>query len=551
MRNSFYTIVMELLKSQPLFIWDTDYVIINWESENEKTSSNIPFHKIDIEHIISITPLSEMAADFLRSRWDPRIWLTRPLDENLLREIRIENLKEERRKALKILWKILAISKPFEPILDELREMNLIEGLMRRIEPENTSAPSEKNYWSVVMAYDRHNHYPNDISGFFFDAGEVLARSIGADNNYSKTHYYMTLRAIIEKNSDIKLNELLEELENNEFDSYRKMSTFNSVRAYRITPVYFMLRQNIQDVNYDLSESWLIKQQEIIRNLLQEDFEFVIVLLAYFLGYEKLAPYYLETYPPRIFSGNSTKRNIATYPPSYPKKNAQNSSIFENQEKQNQPESRSETVGGETATILSGTDNSVENQKNTTPSQHHASELATTIEHNITESSLSSSSEPISPESSKTIFDNDQHFENEQQTETPERPNDYPSQELAQVPNLNSTRNIESEKSPEGETYANPSEEVNFPESHVETASSDSKALTDIHTQLNQAIEEFLSERKEATLDEIVGMLNHKFNKNYTKQQINDMIKQNPRFINRKVNKKHTVYINSQKRLDV
>lgn len=548
-QGSFYALVRELLKNLPLFIWETDYVIISWASDAKKSSEN-QYYKIDLEQITAITPLSEMAADFLSARWDPRLRLNKPLSNQVLREIRTQNLKDERRKALEILWKILGVSKPFEPILEILGEQNLIEGLMRRIEPDITVSPEARNYWSSVLAYDRHRYYPNNIAGFFFDAGEVLAISRGIATEYPNTVYYRTLNGIIKKIDELTLKNLLEELENNkEFSSYITMTTFDPLRAYRITPVYFMLRQSILDENYNILESTLVKSQESLRKLLQEDFEVVLVLLAYFLGYEKLAPCYFEIYPPRIFNGIGKK--LSTLSKSQVRSTAiiEHGSIPEVPADENKPESIQKASAMEVSNVEptpAPVEDTIQN-----PGSAGLKDLVppTSGEEKNTLPSQNSSSEPVPAENTINIPENEAshpnsllpaNADNQIKTEASGAlvMGASHSEKIGEIPDAS-----DSEKS-----LKSTLQDANHKPA-AETSSPAPSAPADIRTQLILAAESFLKEKNEATVAEIRDMLNTRFNSKYSITQITNMLKEDKRFHIKKVKNQLKVFLNPQKNL--
>lgn len=546
---SFYNLVKDLLGKLPLFIWETDYVVISWETDTQKTPES-QFYQIDLEQITAITPLSEMAADFLSARWDPRLRLNKPLSNQVLREIRIQNLKDERRKALEILWKILGVSKPYEPILESLGEQSLIEGLMRRSEPDITVTPGERNYWSSVMAYDRHSHYPNNIAGFFFDAGEVLAISLGRAVEYPNTHYYRSLKDFLTRNTDPKLKNLLEELENNEeFTSYRNMTTLGTLRAYRITPVYFLLRQSILDENCNIPERLLAKSQESLHQLLQEDFEVVLVLLAYFLGYEKIAPCYLEIHPPRIF--NRMGKKLSTTPNSPVPSTAviELESISEVPANRNRTESTAKAADIEVSNIEptpAPVEDTIQNRGSTGINDIVPPAYA---EEKDTLSSQNFYSEPVPAENTQTIPENAESHPN---CLLPTNAENKIEKEESGAVAMGASHSLQTDEKPNASESEKGLKSTLQDANHKPAAQATAPkppASADIHSQLILETESFLKEKNEATVAEIRNMLNTKFSSKYSLTQITNMIKEDKRFHTKKVKNQLKVFLNPQKNL--
>lgn len=269
------------------FEYDEEYLIIHLcqEMENQNT-----IQKFLITDLKSIYPLSRQAKQSIQERIDSRIKLEEPIFENLIPAI-ISNIQNnEIEMSISALWTIFDLDSSSDLIKHKIGVEHIYKGIEFRKEGVKSFQMPNVNIWSILIAYDRYEYFPNSTLGYFFDAGQVFAYS--KQSNFENSKLYTLLKSIKE---DSKTPIIISELENSEqSQSYILNTNFDGLKFHIVAPLYLMLKDDLRTSD-DLKQSkYFTKTSLEYLKSFGDEFKAAVILLGSFFGYKKVYDLYYD-----------------------------------------------------------------------------------------------------------------------------------------------------------------------------------------------------------------------------------------------------------------
>jgi hypothetical protein len=269
------------------FEYDEEYLIIHLcqEIENQNT-----IQKFLITDLKSIYPLSRQAEQSIQERIDSRIKLEEPIFESLIPAI-ISNIQNnEIEMSISALWTIFDLSGSIDLIKQKIGIDHIYKGIKLRNEGVKAFQTQNANIWSILMAYDRYEYFPNSTIGYFFDAGQVFAYS--KQSNFENSKLYTLLKSL---KSDSKTDVIKSELESSEkTQSYITNTNFDGLKYHIVAPLYLMLKDDLRTSD-DLKQSKYFSKLslEYLKSF-GDEFKAAVILLGSFFGYKKIYDLYYD-----------------------------------------------------------------------------------------------------------------------------------------------------------------------------------------------------------------------------------------------------------------
>lgn len=279
--------ILDLFEILPPFEYDEDYLILEVNLDKPFNSADSVL-RINLTEIGKIFPLSEKAKATLSDRLDPRIIIQPPLFEEFLPEIREIIDNQDRELALELLWSIMEIKESKETYLNKFNLEAIREGILLRSKGKKNFELVGKNFWTLVITYDRYNHFPREKVGYYFDLAEIFSNSQGQPTLPEDSNLYYLLSDI----SALKKSES-KEIENILINDGRASKFLNrlneitnGINALKIVPLYLFLKE---EARKDADSLFILfsKKNDFI-NSYSDSLPYVLILLAYFFGYRNL-----------------------------------------------------------------------------------------------------------------------------------------------------------------------------------------------------------------------------------------------------------------------
>lgn len=275
------------------FEYNEEYLILHLSKSDETVTENTLFDILDIK---AIYPLSKQAKVSIQEKIDQRIKLEDPLFESVLPIIESNIQKKEIEKAIDALWQICGIDGNKEDLLSLIGLENIFNGLSFRQQGTKASAITDGNYWSILIAYDRFEYFPNEIIGYFYDAGQIFAHSKNRPT-FEGSDLYKFLSSL---NKNLKMLQILSAIEDAEItQSYRTQTTTGDIKKYIIAPLFLMLKDEIRNAD-DLNSTKLMKHTNELKKY-GIQFSVAVVLLGAFFGFKKFYDLYYDKLNLRFF----------------------------------------------------------------------------------------------------------------------------------------------------------------------------------------------------------------------------------------------------------
>ena len=282
------------------FEFDDEYLILHLTKEAEPAEDNIPF---EITDIAAIYPLSTQAKASIEDKIDRRINFQQPIFESVLPLIESNIQKKEIEKAIDALWHVCEMPGDKKEVLDIIGLENIYKGIKYRESGIKAHKIIDGSYWSILIAYDRYEYYPNDIIGFFYDAGQVFAYSKNQPTfEGSGLHKFLT--GLNTNLKTPKIKELLEESEVTK--NYCTQTTFGDLKGYIVAPLFLMLKDELGKID-DIHSTKLLKFTKDLKNYGKE-FNAVLILLGAFFGFKKFYDLYYDKANLRFYKNYSLSK---------------------------------------------------------------------------------------------------------------------------------------------------------------------------------------------------------------------------------------------------
>lgn len=293
------------------FEYDEEYLIFHIEAEENNSQKQ----NIEIQQIKAIYPLTENARSSISHKIDQRIKLAIPFFNSS--EIdKLEKLldKKERKKAIPILWDLCGIEKDYKIFLDKLGLKNLENAIQLRSEGQKISEIHQGHYIDYLYTYDRTEYYESQKIGYFQDAVAILSYytfpSFPENKGNLLSAQQIENRAIFKFLLKIKEKDSFKIISRNveTQEKYIENSIINGLDFHIITPLFLILKNDMQKNNNDLSRTLLMNTNRL-KELEEygDNFYLAIILFAYFFGYKYVYDAYYSKINLNIFSQSETK----------------------------------------------------------------------------------------------------------------------------------------------------------------------------------------------------------------------------------------------------
>lgn len=293
--------IVKLFETITPFEYDQEYLILHFE-KSEELNNNIL--KFQIQELVSIYPLSQQAKLSIESKIDTRIKLSEPIFESILPEIETIIESYELKSSIEAISKILDLNLDLTKYVSKIGYESIISGLNFRKNGTKSEKIIDGNYWEYLLAYDRYEYFPNNILGYFYDAGEIFAYSKGKPT-FVGSHLHKLLENIRLNNSDIKFKDIIKVIEQSEeTKSYIIQTTIDDFKLYIISPLYLILRDEIRKSD-DISKTNLLQNLRYLKTF-DESFKYVAILLGAFFGFRKFYDNYYEVLNLRFYKDYKT-----------------------------------------------------------------------------------------------------------------------------------------------------------------------------------------------------------------------------------------------------
>jgi hypothetical protein len=288
--------LIKLFSETTPFEWEEEYLIIQFDKNGLVEGEVITFQ---IQDIVKVFPLSAQAKSSIETKIDPRIKLESPVFENILPIVEQTIEKHELEKAIQALWNICDIEDDLNKYLSNVGLDNIFKGLERRKKGTKASQIKDGNYWEYVLAYDRFDYFPNSTLGYFFDAGQIFANTIGLPS-FEGSVLHKFLQSINSSKPEIKIKEIVNLIETEEqAEKYVSKTTVNEQLQYLITPLYLMLKDEIRKAE-DIKSTNLFKHLKTLKEF-GASFNYSIILLGAFFGFKKFYDAYYDNLNLRFY----------------------------------------------------------------------------------------------------------------------------------------------------------------------------------------------------------------------------------------------------------
>ena len=276
--------VIKMFESLSPFEYDEEYLILKISSNREFDTDNV---MIEIQDVAAIFPLSHQAKQSIENKIDPRIRLEEPIFESSL--IEIENFIERKEiyKGIDALWQIGEIKEAFSEVESMIGMDNILEGLNYRKRGKKASKIEKTNYWSLLIAYDRHDYFPNATIGYFYDSGQLFGYSKGLPT-FEGSGLHKFLKNL---SQDLKFNEIISSLESHEGSkNYREQTTQGELKSYIVAPLFFRWKEELRKSEDDIFKTTIFNKKTNELSFIHQypnEVKAALFLLGAFFGFKK------------------------------------------------------------------------------------------------------------------------------------------------------------------------------------------------------------------------------------------------------------------------
>lgn len=294
--------LFKLFSKTTPFEYEEEYLVL----EIEKKEVKLTDIQVTIREITKIYPLSQRAKTTLESRLDERIRFEKPAFEYLLQKI------DHRNDQYQIKWGIKAVStlcnisdQRVHEIIEHIGELNIHSGLENRKSNIKSEQYFGKDYWEYLLMYERYEYFPNTTIGYFYDSGQIFVRSIIKENSFAGSGFYEYLNNLHSENPNLKFHQIIEKFETEEAPQrFIEKNTFDNIKYYLVTVLFLRFKDEIRK-NDNLHTVTFLNPEGINRFTndpkTKESFEFAVILIGAFFGFNKFYDLYYDKLNLRFF----------------------------------------------------------------------------------------------------------------------------------------------------------------------------------------------------------------------------------------------------------
>lgn len=278
--------LLETLKRGTLIEYASEIVVLHLVSDTLSENEQLKFR---ISELQAIYPITEQARVSMSQVIDDRIALAEPVFEEIWEEYENWKLMQLHRKGSEMLWHLCKMEGSVDSCLEQIGLKALDEGLALR---EQRKSGTGGNYWTHLIAYDRYEYFPKEPIGYFYDAGEAFAHSVGK-NSFIGSQLHRFLESLPRQ---LTISEILERIiYSDQAERYISKTSEGGIKWYEIAPLFLQLRDNLKDVHGNVSKSYLSTRIEELKEKFPNSFSYVVALLGFFFGNNALYDSYYDS----------------------------------------------------------------------------------------------------------------------------------------------------------------------------------------------------------------------------------------------------------------
>ena len=276
------SLLKELFKERDDFEMAFEYVLINYVTDEEDPKS-----MARIENVLGLYALDEQSINSLSVRLDPRIVINPPLWPNAMNEIRMAKSFESCKRGIDNMWKIFRLDESEKKKCSAIVTDAIINEVVR--ENYNDVQPlGELPIWVYLLRYQRHEMYPQNDMGYFFDTVHVFTNWHFKDSNQFNTEATDVFKRLMDYTGRRSYSDILSYIENtSEISSFREKADIDGF--YRVAPLYLKLFEPFEkglDLNGNIGGIPLNLQISKLKHF-GFDFSLAAYLLGIILGYDR------------------------------------------------------------------------------------------------------------------------------------------------------------------------------------------------------------------------------------------------------------------------
>lgn len=265
------------------------YLIIYYEKQGPDSSSN----RVAIEEIKGVYPLDNASKQELETI-NKKILISDPLWPDASTELQQHFDLEDSKKGAQNIWKLFG----FDTDINEYAQIvpdDIITEYIRLID-ENQQPQGKGNIWLYLMSYTRHEFYPEDKLGYFFDATHILYSSATGYEvpNFEGTSHFYFLESLKE-NGPKESKDIYESIKNsyqidpnnvgfNNLFEYMNSQCPEGFDFYSVAGLYLAFKHQYREgmkVNPSFFEKGLIQ----CKTIYGKQFELACYILGLVLGH--------------------------------------------------------------------------------------------------------------------------------------------------------------------------------------------------------------------------------------------------------------------------
>lgn len=263
-----------LTKNMNLFEYSFEYLVIHFNSNNDNES----IYSVSIENVIGLYTFDEEARKEMSVSFDPRIKLhVLPFSEKL-KALYNNRLISQSKRGIDNLWKIFNLSKEerdkCESIINDDIISEIFDGLFSYKRPTG-----KQSIWTYLLRYERHNSYPKDTKGFFYDYIHIACNWMKKEELIGEVVTETELFNHIEKSLDTDLEYLLNIVENSKLPG---LTDCEAECNFAIASILFLQMKHIFTHGF-----YYIDSEANYYKKFNFEFAVAVYLLGLYLGYDK------------------------------------------------------------------------------------------------------------------------------------------------------------------------------------------------------------------------------------------------------------------------
>lgn len=281
--------IKELLQNVSPFDYTSEYVFIRFFLKRKWLKKDCK-NNIEYKEVQSIIPLDLVAKKDMEMSFNKMIKFSEPLwgpyVDDFSQVLFSENMRKGASACLEILD--LKVEKPLKDLDDEDLIIKFTNYQFQKEKLDESSS-----IWQYLLMYERHEPYPKNYLGYFYDSIHVFV-------NYNKRKEYLSMPNsdvlkvlnLIDQQGNCEFEYIVCELQQNEYSKrYIEKSTQKGVCQYVLIPIYFYLLDlfsSIQDYEAFVKDCY----RNSLKKLYDKEYRLAAYLVGLRLGFDSINEIY-------------------------------------------------------------------------------------------------------------------------------------------------------------------------------------------------------------------------------------------------------------------